>query len=323
MRKLLICKLLLLFVFMLTASFAATPEYVYVAATNVRIRDTSATSGKVVATLPIGTWGKVIEASDKAETLLGKTAPWYKIDTDNQQQGWIFGGLTLATTQDDRFSAAIQIIKAQTSAENKSAEDLMQTLEFAERIKEMASHSLEKAQLELAFLVTLDRVYSALSNAGKGSDGKHKAVKGYQNLCYYHESAGQHFVKPETLWELAEKYADIIEAAEEIAWAAASQTLPGETEGDPDMMVYFFEKSFGRYVESYPEGKHVDKALETAIGTLDYIAENLTYYENTEDKANLKKKLVWFEDLTTVTPASEARERLAASIKKLADRLGN
>jgi hypothetical protein len=323
MRKLMICKLLLLFLFVLSVSFAATPEYVYVSATNVRIRDTAATSGNVVATLPLGTWGKVLAVSDKTETLLGKTAPWYKISTDTQQEGWIFGGLTQPASQDERFSAALQIVQAQTSADKKSAEDLMQTLAFVETIKEMASHSLEKAQLELAFLVTLDRVYSALSMAGKGADSKHKAVASYQNLCYYHEPAGQHFVKPETFWELAEKYADIVEAAEEIAWAAATQTLPGETEGDPDMMIYFYEKSYGRYIESYPEGKHFEQALEAGVGIIDYVAENMSYYEKAEDKANLKKKLIWFVDLASVKPESNASKKMAVSMNKIADRLRN
>ena len=323
MRKLMICKLLVLFFFALSVSFAATPEYVYVSATNVRIRDTASTTGKVVATLPLGTWGKVLAVSDKTETLLGKTSPWYKISTDTQQEGWIFGGLTQVASQDDRFSAALQIIQAQTSAEKKSAEDLMQTLAFVETIKEMASHSFEKAQLELAFLITLDRVYSALSMAGKGADSKHKAVTAYQNLCYYHESAGQHFVKPEAFWELAEKYADIVDAAEEIAWSAAAQTLPGETEGDPDMMIYFYEKSYGRYIESYPEGKRVEQALEAGAAIVDYIAENLSYYEKPEDKANLKKKLIWFVDLASIKSESNASKKLAVIVNKISDRLGN
>ncbi|MBU1106355.1 MAG: SH3 domain-containing protein [Candidatus Riflebacteria bacterium] len=323
MHKSSVCKLILIFIFSAIASFAATPEFLYVAATYVRIRDAAATSGKVVATLPIGTWAKIIEVSDKTETLLGKNEHWYKISTENQQQGWIFGGLTRVTTQENRFEVALQIITAQTKAENKNTEDLMQTLDFAVSIKELASHSTEKAQLELAFLETLDRVYSALSTAGKGDDGKHNSVKNYQNLCYYHESAGQYFVKPEAFWELAEEYADIIEAADEIAWAAATQILPGETEGDPDMMIYFFEKSYGRYIESYPEGKHVSTALEKASDIVDYVSKNLSYYESDESKEQLKKKLGWFEDLAGVTPESEARKKLSASIKQLVNGLSH
>lgn len=323
MRKPLIQLVILFFIVSAAASFAARPEFLHVAATNVRMRDTAATSGKVVATLPIGTWAKIIETSEKTETLLGKTEHWYKVNTENQQQGWIFGGLTMTAAEEDRFATALQIITAQTRAENKKIEDLMQTLDFAAKIKELASHSAEKAQLELAFLVVLDRVYSSLSMSEKGADSKHKAIKDYQTLCYYHESAGQHFVKPEVFWELAEKYADITEAAEEIAWAAANQTMPGETEGDPDMMIYAFEKSLGRYIESYPEGKHIPSALENASGILDYISENLSYYENGESKEQLKTKLAWFEDLAKVTPQSTARDKLAASTKKLADRLSH
>jgi len=323
MQKSLICYLLAVVLVLSTSLLSAAPEYLYVAATNVRMRDTAATSGKIVTTLPIGTWCKVIAESDKSETLLGKTSRWYQVTTGDQQQGWIFGGLTLITSNDDRISGAIQIIDSQVNAEKKSVEDLMQTLDFAEKTKEMASHSLEKAQLETAFLRVLNRIYSALAMAGKGSDSKHPAVKNHQNLCYYHEPAGQYFVKSDAYWELAEKYSDIVEAAEEIAWQAAKQPLPGESEGDPDMMIYFYENSYGRYVESFPEGTHVAEALDMATGILDHAAESLSYYETAEEKSQLKAKLVWFEDLAKLTPESEARKKLLASCKKVLDRLGN
>lgn len=323
MYKTQICLIFVLLLLLTSASFAAQPDYVYVSATNVRIRDAASTSGKVVATLPIGTWGKVIETSEKTDNLLGKTAHWYKISIDNDQQGWIFGGLTLAATAEDRFSAAIQIIDSQVNTENKSLEDLMQTLEFAENVKELASHSLEKAELEMAFLVVLGRVYSSLSMSGKGDITSHKAVKDYKNLCYYHEMAGQYFIQPKTFWDLAEKYADITEASEKIAWAAANQTIGGETEGDLDLMIEAFEMTHGRYIESYPEGKHVAQALGIAAYGIDHISDNLSYYESAEDKEKLKNKLEWFEDLAAITPASESRKKLTASIKKVRDRLGN
>jgi len=323
MRKLLASRILTLALVLSAAMLSAAPEYVYVAATNVRMRDTAATSGKIVATLPIGTWCKVVTESDKNETLLGKTARWYKVMTGDQQEGWIFGGLTLSASKDDRISAAIQIIDTQAKAEKKSVEDLMQTLDFADKTREMASHSLEKAHLETAFLRMLNRIYNALSMAGKGSDDKHPAVKQYQNLCYYHEPAGQYFVKSDAYWELAEKYSDIVEAAEDIAWQAAKQPLPGESEGDPDMMIYFYENSYGRYVESFPEGNHVAEALDMATGILEHAAENLSYYEAAEEKSQLKTKLAWFEDLAKLTPESEARKKLLASCKKVFDRLGN
>ncbi|KAF1083295.1 MAG: hypothetical protein GQF41_0073 [Candidatus Rifleibacterium amylolyticum] len=323
MRKLLISQMLVFILVLSAAMLNAAPEYVYIAATNVRMRDAATTSGKAVATLPIGTWCKVVAESDKAETLLGKTSRWFKVITGEQQEGWVFGGLTLSTSNDDRISTAIQIIDAQIKAEKKSVEDLMQTLDFADKTREMASHSLEKAHLETAFLRMLSRIYDVLSMEGKGSDSKHPAVKNHQNLCYYHEPAGQYFVKSDAYWELAEKYSDIVEAAEDIAWQAAKQPLPGESEGDPDMMIYFFENSYGRYVESFPEGAHVAEALDMATGILDHAAENLSYYETAEEKSQLKTKLAWFEDLAKLTPESEARKKLLASRKKVLDRLGN
>jgi hypothetical protein len=322
MRKYRFIRLLPALLLLTVVSLATQPDYIYVAATNVRIRDQAATSGKIVETLPIGTWGKVLAVSKTSETLLGKTAPWYKINA-NENEGWIFGGLTLATNANERFSNALKIISLQLADEKKSAADLIQTLEFAARTAEMASHSLEKARLESAIFQLLDRIYTHLATGGEDKSQHPDAIAKYYKFCYYHESAGQCFVKPDTYWELAEKYADILEAGEEIAWRAARQQMPGESEGDPDMMIFFYENGLGRYIESYPEGKNVATALDSARAVLDQVTENLSYYQSSEDKSQLKEKLDWFTDLANITPASEARSRILASIKKLRDRLSN
>lgn len=321
MHKAKIGILSVLFLLLVTVSFAAQPDYVYVSANNVRIRDAASTAGAVVATLPIGTWGKVLETSDNAENLLGKTAHWYKISINNDLEGWIFGGLTLAATADERFSAALSVINSQIDTDKKPLHDLMQTLEFTESVKEMASHSLEKADLDLAFFILLDHIYWTFKVVGKYGEISHKAVNDYKNICYYHENAAQYFVKPEAFWELSEEYADIPEAAEKIAWQAARQILPGETEGEPEAVISVFKATYGRYLESYPEGKYVTQVLEDVVREINYIYENLSDYEKSLDKKSFKKLLVWLEDLVALTPASEARTKLTAGIKKLFDRL--
>ena len=75
MQKHKICGLLTVFILLTAISFAGVPEYVYVAGTFVRIRDKASTTGKIVATIPIGSWGKVLEVSSKPEKLLGKDDP--------------------------------------------------------------------------------------------------------------------------------------------------------------------------------------------------------------------------------------------------------
>lgn len=318
-KSLVLCLFCLCFAALATA---AEPDFLFVAATNVRIRANPATSAAVAATLPIGTWAKIVEKSAEKQDLLGKKDYWYKISADSQQ-GWIFGGLTLLASEDERFSKAIELINSRLTMTDKTVEDFTQVYEFASKIKELASHSAEKAKLELAFLKSIDGVCSALSRASKGRESTNKAISENPKIVYSHECAGQHFVEPSAYWELAEKYSDFPAMADEIAWAAANQPLQGETEGDPAAMVAVFELSTAAYIEKYPKGNYLSEAFERGAETLKYVTDALTpdYFAPTatEDKRMFTESLNKLEKVAMNCPESPAK---IAYLKNLAEAKG-
>lgn len=68
---------------------------------NVRLRLDPAVDADVRGTIRSGTQVEILEKSPKAETLAGKTAFWYRVVTDANVQGWVFGAYLkeLSTTE--------------------------------------------------------------------------------------------------------------------------------------------------------------------------------------------------------------------------------
>ncbi len=309
---------------------AEDPQFIYVAATHVRIRATPNTSAAVVAVLPIGTWVKPLEKSGQKQSLLGKNDYWYKIAVENNKQGWIFGGLALAASEEERFSKAIELLKSRLEMSEKPLEENIQVYEFATTVKDLASHSAEKARLELAFLQSIDKVCESMMQAGLNGEAKqkdNKAITENKSIVYYHECAGQYFVEPKAYWDLAEKYSDIPAEADEIAWAASGQAIQGESEGDPSALCARFELAAGSYIEKYPSGKHLNEAFNKGKEIFDFIAESINneYFgaEGAEDKKTFIASLDKFEASAAKTPDSTERKAYLKAISEVRSKLSN
>lgn len=314
-----IIPLCLLAVLISLSLHASAPSFVYVAATYVRIRATPDTSGAVVATLPIGTWAKVVERSENKQNLLDKYDYWYKISVDNEQQGWIFGGLTWPVTEDERFSKAIELINDRLAMEGKELIEHMQVCEFAANIKEMASHSAEKARLELAFLNSLDNIGKSLWGSGSYGIENHRKnvlINRYKNLVYYHENAGRFFVDPDSYWELSDKYSDIPAVADDIAWVAANQQLAGETEGDLLAILGTFRLTAVAYMQKFPHGQYTAAALKEGTKHIEYVKEHLSpnYFSSKSEKRDFLAELTNFK---TVAQKCQESTELTAFINAL------
>ncbi len=305
---------------------AADPSNVYVSAAFVRIRVTPSTSGQVVTMLPLGTWAKILEKSPNKQNLLGQSDYWYKIEA-NGKQGWIFGGLTVPTTEEDRFSTAINLINSRLEMQDKPLEDQVQLYEFAASVKELASHSAEKAKLELAYLKTIQNVCQKLSLDGKGQDSSNSVIAANQDKVYLHECAGQHFVNSAAYWDLSEKYSDFPQISDEIAWAAALQTLQGETEGDPSAMLSHVELTKFKYLEKFPSGTSADTALKDSAEALNFIRSGLTadYFadETYGSKKDFIERVKKIEQTALKAQDSPARKEFLNSVSEIYRHLGN
>lgn len=153
----------------------------------------------------------------------------------------------------------------------------------------------------------------------------HKSfIKANEKSIVYNDPAGQWIVKSELFWDLREKYSDLA-IADDIAWQAAQNPIPGECEGYMNCGVYLSQTTSVRYLSYYPAGKHSKAALAELkdwYGSYADAAQAGTAYtppEDASDKAELQKMLKEIDAvLSKATGADAAAVR--GYIKSIAGR---
>jgi hypothetical protein len=146
-------------------------------------------------------------------------------------------------------------------------------------------------------------------------------IKKNEDEIVYNDPAGQWLVRSDKFWELAEKYKDV-PIADDIAWAAATNPIPGECEGFVNCYLFWIRLSNGRYLEKFPNGKHREEAMKE-IGSLvsdlvrDGDGENPDLWPTeAEDKQEFGKTLGELEGIIAKTDSPQ-KEAVLADIAKL------
>lgn len=134
--------------------------------------------------------------------------------------------------------------------------------------------------------------------------------KSNEKQITYSEPAAEYYVRSELFWELHAKY-KALPIAEDIAWTAAQNPLPGECEGYVNCILYVVISTDAKYLSFYPSGKYAKKALQNVIEFLTPMADpadRVNYAGPTDnaDKAELKKML---EELNATLDAVAGPER--------------
>lgn len=146
----------------------------------------------------------------------------------------------------------------------------------------------------------------------------HKAfIKKNEKDIVYSDPAGQYFVRSDRYWALHKKYQKL-PIAEEIAWTASQNSLPGECEGYINCYVYKMTVTDGRYLQLYPNGKHASKAIASLVEYLETMTAADSQYDppaDAEDRAVLKKTLSELRSQIAATKHADKTKILSAIAK--------
>lgn len=141
----------------------------------------------------------------------------------------------------------------------------------------------------------------------------------------YSEPAGQWYVRSDRFWALSEKYKKL-PIADDIAWAAAENPLPGECEGYINCYVSIARSTYGHYLSLYPNGKNSRKALLAIAERLSYIVDDLKAnkgnYEgpvDSTDRAELAKAIADLRGIASKVTHSE-RSKVLSQLNVIGDR---
>ncbi|HOY67045.1 MAG TPA: SH3 domain-containing protein [Candidatus Ozemobacteraceae bacterium] len=236
----------------------ARPQRI-VSAAAVRLRASPSVSAKEVALLALGTILDEREAGASEETIGKRTAKWYRVALPDGREGWLFGAFTLPLPAGNREETFLRLATERLALEKQSPNDLLELYRFLASAAPTGASDPARAELEFHALLALNRYLAALPGPAK-PDVVPAAIASEASRLAYSEPAAQYMCNYDTFWELVER-AKTRPNADELAWKAAHQPIPGETEGFFDLMIGQADRTSGRYLRAQPAGAHAGEAM--------------------------------------------------------------
>jgi hypothetical protein len=287
-------------------------------ASGVRVRTAPQTTADEVVRLPIGTVFTELERSDKKDNIGGVETYWYRLKTADGKEGWIFGGLTALVNAGGLEVSYINIALVRLKMENPTYSDMMDLTEFLARVSSQVTNQNRKAELDLYHLLAMQKMLTLIPTASSDQPAYAKWTKAHEGEVVYSEPCGCWLVRNDLYWDLYKKSAKL-PIAEEIAWAGANGSLPGECEGFLECDMALFNVTFGKYLGLYPQGKYVDEAFDHLSETLKWALENMKDPKGIEpgDRPALQKEIVALR-VTIGKTSSAKKQKILNDLNQLA-----
>jgi hypothetical protein len=222
-------------------------------ASNVRLRVNPADTAAVVATLPLGT--DLFRLDDGAEG-----AMWTRVRTTGGQDGWVPARLTRSVTSARRLDVIEAIVNERLSRTGDGFAARVELVDLVERAQKETQDPEVAGRFALywvrATAAALEAVPRLLSKQPPYNDW----LAARADTIVYNEPAGRWMIRANHLWTLQDEYARS-SVADELAWAAVQNGLPGECEGFVPCYVRRLNMLEGEYLRRSAMGKHVDEAV--------------------------------------------------------------
>lgn len=282
-------------------------------ASGVRVRTGPQVAAEEVMRLPIGSVVGEVEASVNTERIAGVEDRWYRVVTlpAGKQQGWVFGGYTMVFDPAKAAESYQQIANNRLKVEQPTFTDSVDLVNFLTRVIPEVTRANAAAELELTRLLAIAKAAAAIPIEKQEEPLYQSWVKAQGNNLVYSEPAGQWFVVSDLFWKLQQKYKSL-PVADQIAWQAANNSLPGECEGQLDCDMYAYIRTLGRYLNLYPRGAYAEEALNNLAEFLGEVIKSKDPY-SVGEKADLHKALA--EVRATVMKTSSPKK--AALLKQI------
>lgn len=255
-------------------------------ASGVRVRTAPQAGASEVARLPIGTVVQELERSADRERIGQSEDYWYRIAAADQIQGWVFGSLIAPFDPARREEIYRKIATDRVNATETSFGDQVDLANFLKRAATEGVRPEIAAEFELGYLLALKRALDFLSYDQSRQQPYQSWLEAQAREVIYNEVAGNWLINSDRFWELHEKYR-ALPIGEKIAWAGASNPLPGECEGSISCSLGYINKTEGKYLSFYPNGSHAEEALTTIA---DFLKPDHYHQIDPEEHPDLRKE---------------------------------
>lgn len=234
-----------------------TDERLIVTAIDSRIRQQPKPNAPQLGLVKIGKLLPVYERS----------GAWYRVEYENGKSGWIADSLTRGYENDNRDEIYQEI--ADQYAKNKSLDfaTAAEVSDFLRTAQALVKKDRTKAELGFKRLRILAAAVKAVPS-GRGDAFPYKSfLQAHEKEVVYSEPSAIWLVRSDLFWELHSRNMQS-PVAEEIAWEAARNAIPGECGGYINCRLYVLRAMEGEYLNFYPNGKFSRQALESVTANL-------------------------------------------------------
>jgi len=279
----------------------------------MRVRKTPQITADEMLRLKLGTVVTAVARSANQETVGEKTDYWYRVNLQNGQTGWVFGGLLLDYSATRRQELLRQIIDARLKAENTDFGDRREIYNLAASSVKEAKDLNARAEFELLQLLALAGWARSFRDDLKDKSPYREWLKAHESEVIPNEFGGAYNLRSELLWKLEKKYHGV-PIADRIAWEAAQNPQPSDCEGD-EVCHFFIAEGAIKYLGVHPNGTHAAEALKYLTETL---TDDVIRRANDkggdkyviEERTALKQKLANLRLVLAKTSAPEKTELL-------------
>lgn len=285
-------------------------EFAQVIATaaGARIRAKDSTSSPELRRVKLGTLIKVLEKTKN---------DWYRIEIPAKPKnviGWISGQVADDWDAAKREEIYLRIIEKNYKSDKMSFLDASELFDFLTKAQTEVKNPKLLPDFGFKRLLALRLALKAIP-FGKAEEKPYKDfLKINDKSVVYSEPAGEWFVRSELFWDLQKKYSSS-PIAEDIAWEATGNPLPGECEGYVNCYLFLLRETDAKYLELYPNGKYSLESLKNIQNLLEPIvadlAEKKVYNGPTDvsDRAEFNRLIAEIRTIVSKLPIAEQEKQ--------------
>lgn len=233
------------------------------AVSNATLRAAPDAGADVVAQIPLGT--QVVEAGPAG---LDKT--WVRVRLPDTREGWVLARLTRPFDREWPWPTFDAIIAARLARTGDGFPAATELVAFIERIAPEYTNDEGRAGIELARLRAISAALRSIPFGGGRREPYASWLAARIGEVGYDEPGGRWIMRHDELWQLHARYAATT-SADDIAWFAVTNGLPGECEGYLACYLHVRNLLHGEYLRGHPDGRHAAEVLAVVNRTAELL----------------------------------------------------
>ena len=233
-------------------------------AANVTLRALPSTTAATVAQLPLGT-----ELVDAGPADLDRT--WLRVKIADGREGWLRGNLTRTIDPAWRWPAFDRLIAERLGRKGDGFAAQAELVAFIDRVAPEYTDLEGRARIDLARLRAIQAALGSMPFDAGRREPYAAWIAARKSDVTYDAPAGRWILSSAPIWDLQTKHGATA-TADDIAWFAVTNGLPGECEGYLPCYLRWRNRLQGEYLRRQPNGRHAEEAIGLVKTTADTLS---------------------------------------------------